>query len=126
MRRELRTFPAHLLLMVLAILAASRAFGEIERCAICGKELLDKVYMVTDKVTEEKKHICGACAFLPNDCYLCSLPVKEGYVSLPDGRFLCARDATTAVIDENAAEHWPPRQWRRGAHVLAISELPGR
>jgi len=103
MCRELRTFPARLLLAVLAIFAAVSAFGDIERCAICGHEILDKVYFLTDKVTEEKKHICGACADLPNDCYLCSLPVKEGYVSLPDGRFLCARDARTAVIDENAA-----------------------
>jgi hypothetical protein len=77
---------------------------EVDRCAICGQELLERSYTVTDKLTEEKKRICGSCAELPHDCFICGLPVKDVFTELPDGRFLCARDGKTAILDEQAAE----------------------
>jgi hypothetical protein len=66
-------------------------------CAICGQPIVgDTIYLVTDKVTGEKKEACSDCVKLPS-CYICGLPVKDG-TQLPDGRFLCARDAKTVVL----------------------------
>ncbi len=66
-------------------------------CAICGKQIQGTVYIATDKVTGEKKLICSDCIRLPR-CIICGLPVKEGGLELPDGRYLCARDAKTVVL----------------------------
>ena len=77
------------------------AWGEI--CAICGQPIQGTVYIATDKVTNEKKLICSDCIRLPR-CAICGLPVKEGGVQLPDGRYLCARDARTAVVKADDAE----------------------
>jgi hypothetical protein len=66
-------------------------------CAICGKPITGSAYIVTDKVTGERKIICSDCAKLPQ-CYICGLPVKDGGVELADGRYLCARDAKTVVL----------------------------
>jgi hypothetical protein len=72
-------------------------------CAICGKEIQGTVYVVTDRVTGEKKLVCSDCIKLPR-CYICGLPVKDGGVELPDGRYLCARDAKTVVLKADDAE----------------------
>jgi len=77
------------------------AWGEI--CAICGQPIQGTVYIATDKVTNEKKLICSDCIRLPR-CAICGLPMKEGGVQLPDGRYLCARDARTAVVKADDAE----------------------
>ena len=77
------------------------AWGEI--CAICGLPIQSTVYLATDKVTNEKKLICSDCIRLPR-CAICGLSVKEGGVQLPDGRYLCARDARTAVVKADDAE----------------------
>jgi hypothetical protein len=77
------------------------AWGEI--CAICGQPIQGTVYIATDKVTNEKKLICSDCIRLPR-CAICGLPVKENGLQLPDGRFLCARDARTAVVKADDAE----------------------
>jgi Protein DA1 len=72
-------------------------------CAICGRPIQDTIYIVTDEVTNEKKFVCYDCAHLPR-CAICSLPVKENGLQLADGRFLCARDARTAVVEASDAE----------------------
>ena len=66
-------------------------------CAICGQEIHGTVYFVTDKTTGEQVEVCSNCIQLPR-CFICGLPVKDG-VQLPDGRWLCARDAKVAVLD---------------------------
>ena len=69
-------------------------------CAICGQPLQGTIYLITDEVTGEKEEVCSNCAFTLPRCYLCGLPIKEGEeTKLPDGRYLCARDARTAVQD---------------------------
>jgi hypothetical protein len=73
-----------------------------DTCAICGKEIQGTVYVVTDKVTNEKKLVCSDCVKLPR-CSICGLPVKDNGVALPDGRYLCARDARTAVVKADDA-----------------------
>ncbi|MGO9476809.1 MAG: protein DA1 [Limisphaerales bacterium] len=78
------------------------AAGE-EICAICGRPIQGTVYIVTDKVTNEKKLVCSDCIRLPR-CAICGLPVKEDGLQLPDGRILCARDARTAVVKAGDAD----------------------
>jgi Protein DA1 len=73
-------------------------------CAICGKEIQGTVYIVTDELTGEKKLACSDCIKLPR-CYLCGLPAGKNHVELPDGRYLCERDAKTVVLDAGIAEH---------------------
>ncbi len=92
------------LLMLCLFVLPFAGLAATNRCAICGVEFKDQVYVVTDQVTGEKTSICPDCSDLPNDCFLCGLPVKENYTELPDGRFLCARDAKTAVLDQKEAE----------------------
>jgi hypothetical protein len=72
-------------------------------CAICSRPISGgTIYLVTDKITGEKKESCADCVKLPS-CYICGLPVKDG-TQLPDGRFLCARDGKTAVVKSGDAE----------------------
>jgi len=78
--------------------------AEPERCGICGKPFGSTIYTVTDKVTHGKVFICYDCASCPDDCYICSRPVRANYTKLPDGRFLCARDARTAVLNAAKAQ----------------------
>jgi hypothetical protein len=67
-------------------------------CAICGKPIYGgTVYVMTDKVTGEQKLVCSDCIKLPR-CSICGMPIKDGGVELPDGRWLCARDAKTVVL----------------------------
>jgi hypothetical protein len=81
----------------LIVMASVRAE---EICAVCGKEITgDTVYIFTDKVTNEKKHLCNECSLLPDVCFVCGLPVKENFYRMHDGRVLCARDAKNAVLD---------------------------
>ena len=72
-------------------------------CASCGKPIYGTVYLVTDKVTGEKKMVCGDCVLLPR-CFLCGLPANDTGLTLPDGRHLCVRDAKTAVLDAAEAQ----------------------
>jgi hypothetical protein len=71
-------------------------------CAICGKEIHGTIYLMTDKVTGEQVLVCSDCIKLPR-CSICGLPVKDGGVELPDGRYLCARDARTVVLNADDA-----------------------
>ena len=75
-----------------------------DRCAICGEEIPGTIYLLTDKLTREKKHFCSDCAHLADACFVCGLPVQKDYVRLPDGRLLCARDAKQAVLDSSDAK----------------------
>src|SRR5215469_7420787 len=91
------TIPLATLLICFAV--AARA----DVCAICGEEIHGTVYFVTDKVTGEKVEVCSTCIQLPR-CYICGLPVKDG-TQLPDGRWLCARDAKTAMVNAEDILH---------------------
>ncbi len=66
-------------------------------CAICGQEIHATAYFITDKETGQQVEVCSNCNQLPR-CYVCGLPVKDG-TQLPDGRWLCARDAKTAMLN---------------------------
>lgn len=94
--------PLIFVLTIFAMLTAARA----EKCAVCGQEIIgDTVYIFTDKVTNEKKHLCYDCSMLTDVCFVCGMPVKNDCTRLPDGRILCARDAKNAVLDASEAKH---------------------
>ncbi len=59
--------------------------------------------MATDQVTHQKIQICSTCVSWPDVCFICGLPVRKDFTRLTDGRFLCARDAATAVLDNEEA-----------------------
>lgn len=84
-------------------LGGQPAMGALDLCAVCGRPIQDTVYLTTDKVTNEKKLLCGDCIHRPA-CAICGLPVKDNDLRLPDGRYLCARDARTAVVKAADAE----------------------
>lgn len=76
-----------------------------ERCDVCGEQITgDSVYIFTDKVSNEKKHLCYNCSILTDECFVCGLPVKKDFVKLSDGRILCARDVKNAVLDADEAK----------------------
>jgi Protein DA1 len=84
--------------ILFAVWFASIVFAvRADICAICGQPINGEIYLMTDKVTGQQVEVCSNCVQLPR-CFICGLPVKDG-VQLPDGRWLCARDAKTAVLD---------------------------
>jgi hypothetical protein len=78
------------------------AAGAPDTCAICGHVIQGTVYIATDKVTNKKKLVCSDCIQLPR-CAICGIPVRDNGLQLPDGRYLCARDAKTAVVTADDA-----------------------
>ena len=101
MHRHTRYFLMICLLTGLGLTQPLVARGDV--CAVCNRPITgDTIYLVTDKVTGEKKEVCADCVKLPS-CCICGLPVKDG-LQLPDGRYLCARDAKTAVVKADDAK----------------------
>src|SRR4029077_795589 len=89
---------AHLVvgLVAIAIFFQSAKGADRDHCAICGKLFGDTIYTVVDKIAIEKLRRLSECAYCPDECYICGLPVRENPTRLADGRVLCARDARTA------------------------------
>jgi len=77
---------------------------QAETCYVCGKETL-WIYYLTDRVTEDKRVVCPPCSQLRTRCFFCSLPAKESFIELVDGRVICARDGKDVVLEEAAARH---------------------
>jgi len=76
-----------------------------EKCAVCGEDIAgDTIYIFTDKLSLEKKHLCFDCSILPDLCFVCGMPVKRNFVKLPDGRVICERDAKNCVLDAKEAK----------------------
>ncbi|HTY86646.1 MAG TPA: protein DA1 [Candidatus Acidoferrum sp.] len=94
---------ARLILLAGLFLGTAPAKGAEDLCAVCGRPIQGTIYITTDKVTDEKKLLCAECIRRPR-CAVCGLPVKEDDLRLPDGRYLCARDARTAVVQAADAE----------------------
>jgi len=106
-RRARFRWPTATGLLFLLVYACSSfvVFGaDSSHCDICGKPHGLTIYTATDKVTREKVFICYECATWADECYICGLPARDKATPLPDGRFLCARDARTAVLDEAKAK----------------------
>lgn len=99
---KLRLFSAALLLLI-SFSLSSRADELI--CAICGKPLQDRYHYSSriDLMDYKRKIICKDCQKIQDRCYLCGLPVLDGFKRLPDGRIICAKDLKTVVQSESEA-----------------------
>jgi hypothetical protein len=86
------------------LLLTQPALAAADHCAVCGARLTERIYSVEDQVTGQKQQFCSECALLRTVCYLCGVPAKTNYTEVSDGRILCARDARTAVLDEEEAK----------------------
>jgi hypothetical protein len=72
-------------------------------CVVCDQQIPDTIYTVLDAVKRAQVTICPACTELPNRCYLCGVPVRNHFTTLPDGRTLCKRDVRNVVLDATEA-----------------------
>lgn len=90
------------LFAAIAMLIGFAGAALADNCAICGQPIIGKIYLWTDGVTHQQVEVCSNCSQLP-DCFICGLPAKDG-MELSDGRWLCSRDAKTAVIDINEVQ----------------------
>ena len=77
--------------------------GDGVHCDICGQPFGAQFYLLTDKVTGERKQVCDKCVKVTDVCFACGLPVPTNATRLPDGRVLCERDAKTAVLNDDEA-----------------------
>ena len=86
-------------------LFAGRLFAaDSDHCAVCGEMPFGSVYRITDAVTGEKVTVCTNCEAIYPNCFLCGLPAQTnapGFVRLPDDRSICARDAQTALLQDD-------------------------
>jgi Protein DA1 len=89
-------------LFAAVVLAYFACVARADDCAICGQQINGEIYLMTDHVAGQQVKVCGNCIKLP-PCFICSLPVKDG-VHLSDGRWLCARDAQSAVMDVDTVQ----------------------
>lgn len=91
---------------MLALIATGNpvaARGE-DRCAVCGEEIQGEIYLMKDALTGQTEMVCSNCMMNLPRCYICGLPIKKGEeLELPDGRYLCARDAKTVVLNDDDA-----------------------
>lgn len=79
-------------------------FAQTPKCRVCEKPIEGKFFHLEDKVRGGKVEICTDCGALESRCFACGLPVKPGATKLTDGRFLCARDAEHAILDDDEAK----------------------
>ena len=103
MRQTIATFRSSLLL-VLSLLLARAEFlraADSEQCFVCGAPITGAFYKIEDKVTLEKRNVCKDCETSLPTCFVCGLPAgtaTPGRQPLSDGRIICARDASTAIL----------------------------
>jgi hypothetical protein len=74
------------------------------KCDVCGKVITGAYFYKDDLAVGGRKNLCPDCAKIEARCFACDMPVKEGYTMLPDGRYLCARDAKAAISSEDDAK----------------------
>ncbi len=75
-----------------------------EPCATCGEKNPETFFWLTNAALPARQLVCAACTQLPTRCFICELPVKQDFLKLEDGRFLCARHARDAVLTPDDAQ----------------------
>lgn len=73
------------------------------RCDLCAQPLHGRYFIIEDRAEGGKRNFCRECSELEERCFACGLPVRRSARKLPDGRWLCERDAA-ASVDEAAAK----------------------
>lgn len=84
--------------------AGLAAGQEGRNCFVCQVPLQGPFYMMTSPMLPEPVPVCQDCTRIQRFCSECNLPVKIGFQTLPDGRFLCQPHAQTAVFAASEAE----------------------
>lgn len=87
-------------LVVLVLLWAGAGVEAQVTCTVCNRSLEEGQPYATgiDQVEFKERIVCPTCAKIPELCFLCALPAKDGRKTLSDGRYYCARDAQTALF----------------------------
>lgn len=94
----------------LLIIASMVCFGWIataqtyDKCAVCQQPLTGQFYLLSTPALAGKQPACASCAKIDTVCFGCGLPVKNNFLKMEDGRFLCERDARTAVLTQLDAQ----------------------
>jgi len=68
------------------------------KCRVCDQTISGDFFFAKDQAHGGKFEVCTNCIKLESRCFSCGLPVKSGFTTLADGRFLCmycAKDAVT-------------------------------
>jgi hypothetical protein len=100
-----RKLDARLIIALLILLASALLTCAQElTCDVCGLPIHGRVYKVLDRVDGSTKMICETCEKIDARCFICDLPVKEGFQQLPDGRYICARELRTIIASESDAK----------------------
>src|SRR5436309_11751875 len=90
--------------LTVCFVQASHLVARESPCFVCGGLIEKRVYLIRDRVTDQKEQVCESCGRLNTVCYVCGMPVKENYTELADGRVLCIRDAKSVILDEDEAK----------------------
>lgn len=88
-------------LLVSSAAAVFAATGQ--KCRVCDQAIVGEYYRVKDKAQGGAHEVCNSCINLESRCFSCSLPVKAGFTTLADGRFLCAFCVKDAVLEDDEA-----------------------
>lgn len=98
MRRGIGVFAICLLLSATLNAAVST------HCAVCRRQIAQRVYLFSSTYLPEKQSVCGDCAQLETACSVCTLPIRKPLVKLADGRLLCERERDQCVLTYEALE----------------------
>ncbi len=77
---------------------------EVLKCDICGDVIKENYHSMEDLALGGRKNVCQACWKLEERCFICGLPVRDGYQTLQDGRLICERDAKEVIGSEGEAK----------------------
>lgn len=99
-----RQFFAVLGLIVLVLPLEGSENEAYKSCVVCQGKIVKTLYLKTSPYLQGKQPICPECIKIEQECFICELPVKHRFVDLKDGRFLCDRDAKTAILSADAAQ----------------------
>ena len=91
------------MLLFLVFFVGQMAFAAGDVCVVCQKEIRFKVYLREDRLNRTRCFLCEDCLKLPDNCYLCGLPVLKDFTRLADGRVICKRDISSVILDDKEA-----------------------
>jgi hypothetical protein len=104
MRHKISTNPGTLAYALALLVLCFSARAQDLTCDICGEAIHGRFYTIEDLVEGKTRRICGNCEQIKERCFICNMPVKAGYKSLPDGRYICSRDLKDAVESDADAK----------------------
>lgn len=96
-------------------------------CTVCNDVLSGQFVWLDGPGVGPKKAVCMACSELKTVCFVCRLPVKNGFETLKDGRIICSHDNAAAITSQRQADESFHETKRDLMRILAGSgALPER